>query len=163
MSARSGLRAPLSARSGLRLRLSARFGPYGPSLISISADQPFVCPFTWTASPEQPKMARCVSDFGAGGHRLLQRCVVGVGVGAECTADAEEPGAEFLVALQVFGLEAWALGGEAVGPTQDGELLPEWSGGAGESFGRVVRAGMAHKAYLQVQRGQGRHQVRLRG
>ena len=81
-------------------------------------------------------MAGCVA--GVRGDVLFQCRVVGVGVGAEFAADAQEPGAELLVALQVFGLEARALGGEAVGPTQDGELLPEGPGGAGEPFGRVV-------------------------
>ena len=67
------------------------------------------------------------------------------------------------MAPQVLGLEARALGGEAVGPAQDGELFAEGSGGAGESLRRVVGTGIAHKAYLQMQCGQGRRQIRLPG
>ena len=108
-------------------------------------------------------LARRVPDVGAGpgGDRSLQRCIVGHGVGTQPAADAQKPGAELLVAPQVLGLETRALGGEAVGPTQNGELLTEGPGGPGEPLRRVVCTGIAHKAYLQVQRGQGRRQIRL--
>ena len=108
-------------------------------------------------------MTRRVPDVGAraGGDRSFQRCIVGHGVGTQPAADAQKPGAELLVAPQVLGLETRALGGEAVGPTQNGELLTEGPGGPGEPLRRVVCTGIAHKAYLQVQRGQGRRQIRL--
>src|SRR5918997_1298703 len=51
-------------------------------------------------------------------------------------------------------------GGEAVGPAQDGELLTEGSSGAGEPGWRVVGAVVFHKAYLQVERGEGCRCVR---
>ena len=86
-----------------------------------------------------------------------------VGVRAELAADAQKPGAEILVAPQVLGLEARTLGGEAVGPAQDGELLAEQPGGPGDPLRQVVGLGIAHKAYLQVQRGQGRREIRLPG
>ncbi len=92
-----------------------------------------------------------------------QGLVVRFGVGTERAAGAEELGAEFLVALEVLRLEARALRGEAVGPAQDRELLPEGSGGAGEPVGRVVGAGVVHEAYLQVKRGKGRRKVGVGG
>ena len=56
-------------------------------------------------------------------------------MGTEGAASVQERGAERLVALDVLGPEARALGGEAVGPAQDRELLPEGTGGQGESLG----------------------------
>ena len=78
---------------------------------------------------------------------------------AEGAARAEELGAQIAMTLYVFWLEARALGGEAVGPAQDGELLPEGTGGAGEPLGRVVGAVVLHEAYLQVERGEGSREV----
>jgi hypothetical protein len=75
----------------------------------------------------------------------MQGRVVRFGVRAELAADAQKPGAEILVAPQVLGLEARTLGGEAVGPAQDGELLAEQPGGPGEPLRRVVGLGMAIK------------------
>ena len=114
---------------------------------------------------EKPEIARRVSDVGARrtGEYFLQRRVVRFGVRAQLAANAQKPGAEILVAPQVLGLEARTLGGEAVGPAQNGEPLAEWPGGPGEPLRRVVGLGIAHKAYLQVQRGQGRREIRLPG
>jgi hypothetical protein len=114
---------------------------------------------------EKPEIARRVPDVGVrrGREYSLQRCIVRDLVRAELAADAQEPGTEILVAPQVLGLEARALGCEAVCPAQDGELLAEGPGGAGQPLRRIVGAGMAHKAYLQVQRGQRRREIRLPG
>jgi hypothetical protein len=46
---------------------------------------------------------------------------------------------------------------------EDGELLAEGAGGAGEPVGRVVGAGVLHKADLEVQGGQGRGEVGVGG
>ena len=114
---------------------------------------------------EKPEIARRVSDVGARrtGEYFLQRRVVRFGVRAQLAANAQKPGAEILVAPQVLGLEARTLGGEAVGPAQHSEFLTERSGGPCEPLRRVVGTGIAHKAYLQMQRGQGRCQIRLPG
>ena len=48
--------------------------------------------------------------------------VVGVRVGAEGATLAQKPGAERLVTLDMLGLEARSLGGEAVGQAQDRQL-----------------------------------------
>src|SRR5215218_1878568 len=114
---------------------------------------------------EKPEIARRVSDVGARRTRecFLQARVVRFGVRAQLSADAEKRGAEILVAPQVLGLEARTLGGEAVGPAKDGELLAERPDGPGEPLRRVIGLGIAHKAYLQVQRGQGRREIRLPG
>ena len=67
------------------------------------------------------------------------------------------------MAPQVLGLEARALGGEAVGPAQHSQTLAERPGCASQSLRRVVGTGITHKAYLQMQCGQGRSQIRLPG
>jgi hypothetical protein len=77
--------------------------------------------------------------------------VVRLGVGAEGTANLQELDTELAVALDVFRLEAGSLCGEPVGPGEDRELLPEGSRGPGEPLGRVVRAGVTHESYLEVQ------------
>ena len=76
---------------------------------------------------EKPEIARHVSDVGGRrtGEFSLQRRIARVWIRAQLAANAQEPGAEILVTPQVLGLEARALGGEAVGPAQDGELLAE--------------------------------------
>jgi hypothetical protein len=114
---------------------------------------------------EQSEIARRVSDVGARrtGEYFLQRRIVRVWVRTELAPDAQKPGAQILVAPQVLGREARALGGKAVGPTQDGELLAERPCGPGEPFGRVFGAGMTHEAYLKMQRGQCRREIRLPG
>ena len=114
---------------------------------------------------EKPEIARHVSDVGgrSTGEFSLQRRIARVWIRAQLAANAQEPGAEILVTPQVLGLEARALGGEAVGPAQDGELLAERPGGAGEPLRRVVGTGISHKAYLQVQRGQGCREIHLPG
>ena len=102
-----------------------------------------------TAGEEEPEAARGVADVRGspiGWKPTGESFVVRVGVGAEGAARVEELGAELPVALDVLGLEARALGGEAVGPAQAGELLPEGSGGAGEPNWRVVGAMVFHKA-----------------
>ena len=79
----------------------------------------------------------------------------------EVAAGFEEVGAEGYVAVYVFGLQARALGGEAVGEAQDGEFFAEGARGPGETVGGVVRAGVPHEAYLEVQRRKGCREVRL--
>src|SRR5215218_6182619 len=87
------------------------------------------------AGREEPETARGVADVrGSGAARCQaprERPVVRVGVRPERAARAQKPGAESLVALDVLGLEARALGGEAVGPAKDRELLPEGTCGSG--------------------------------
>lgn len=63
------------------------------------------------------------------------------------------------MAFEVFGFEAGSLGGEAVGPTQDGQLLAERSGGSDESFGWVVGARALHEPDLEVQSRQSRGEI----
>src|SRR5918997_4254343 len=82
---------------------------------------------------------------------IFKAFVVRLGVGAEGPTSLQELDAELAVALDVFGLEAWSLCGETVGPGEDRELLSEGSRGPGEPLGYVVRAGVAHKSYLEVQ------------
>src|ERR687894_2609785 len=101
------------------------------------------------AGREQPEEARRVPDVRAGhggrqaaGQDLGQRRVVRLGVGTEGAAGAEELDAQLLVALEVLRLEARALRGEAVGPAEDGELLPERPGRPDETVGPVVGAGV---------------------
>jgi hypothetical protein len=59
-----------------------------------------------------------------GRNPLCEPHIVRFGIGAEPAVRAEELSAELSVALYVLGLEARALGGEAVGPAQNGELPP---------------------------------------
>ena len=78
-------------------------------------------------------------------------------------ADAEELGAEVVVAVQVLLLQPRSLGGDPVGPTQDRQLFAERSRGPGEPSRRVVRALVAHKPDLQVQRGNGGDEICIPG
>src|SRR4028118_1437669 len=77
--------------------------------------------------------------------------VVRLGVGAEGPTSLQELDAELAVAIDVFGLEAWSLCGESVGPGEARGPLPGGSRGPSEPLGCVVRAGIAHKSYLKVQ------------
>ena len=76
--------------------------------------------------------------------------VVWLRVWTEIPAVGQELDTEPAVALDVFRLEARTLGGEAVGPEEDRELLPEGSRDPGEPLGSVFRAGVAHEAYLEM-------------
>jgi hypothetical protein len=82
---------------------------------------------------EKPEITGRVPDVGArrGGECFPHSRVVSVWVRAKLAADTQKPGAELLVAPQVLGLEARTLGGEPVGPTQDGELLTKGPGRTG--------------------------------
>jgi hypothetical protein len=61
--------------------------------------------------------------------------VIRLGVRTEFPTDAQELQAEFAVALDVLGPQAWTLGGETVGPAKSSELLSEGPRGPGEPFG----------------------------
>src|SRR5215212_11852977 len=120
------------------------------------------------AGRKEPQTARGVTDVR--GLSRVTRCqspgerpVVGLKVGAERTARLQEPGAKSLVALDVLGLEARALGREAVGPAQDSELLPEGTCATREPPGAVVGPIALHEPYPQVERGERRRQVREGG
>ncbi len=95
------------------------------------------------------------TSVGRNMHLAGEAVVVGLQVGAEVAADAEEPGAELAVTLDVLFLQTWTSGGETVSPGEDREFFSEGSRGPGEPFGCVVRARVAHEAYLEVQRREG--------
>jgi len=117
--------------------------------------------FAEAASPEQPQEARRISGIRRSQTEpVFEIRVVRLGVGTELAARTEELDAEFVVAFEMLPFQARALGGEAVGPAQNREFLSEGTGGAGEPTGRVVGAVIGHEAYLQVERGEGRHEVR---
>src|SRR5215210_881515 len=128
--------------------------PHHPGVLSgLTSRQPReVCErglLVRTAGDEEPEAARGVADVRGGpvGRKPPgEPSVVRVGVGTEGAARVEELGAQVAMTLYVLGLEARALGGEAVGPAQDGELLPEGTGGAGEPGRRVVGAVVFHEA-----------------
>src|ERR671917_2067819 len=116
------------------------------------------------AGRQQPEPARGVADVRGLGATIARHLpgepsVVRVRVRTEGSARAPEPGTELLVARDVLGLEARPLGGEAVGPAQDRELLPEGACGPRQPAGRVVRVLALHEAYLQVERGERRSEV----
>ena len=118
------------------------------------------------AGDEETGVGRGVSGVGVrcvGRQGLRQGAVVRFGVGVQFAAGFEEAGAEGYVAVYVLGFKARPLRGEAVGEAEDGELLAEGAGGAGEPVGRVVGAGVLHKADLEVQGGQGRGEVGVGG
>jgi hypothetical protein len=63
------------------------------------------------------------------------------------------------MALDVFTPKTRSLGGETVRPAEDGKFLPEGARGTGEPLGRVVRARIAHEAYLEVQCRNGGYEI----
>ncbi len=85
--------------------------------------------------------------------------IVRLGVWAEISALAEEFDTEFAVTLDVFELQTRTLGGETVGPAEDRELLAEGPYSPGEPLGRIVGPGVAHEAYLEVQRREGDREI----
>ena len=113
------------------------------------------------ASLQQSHPARCVSDVGMGRMVQVARKVLVVRhrVRAETSALTEELDAEFTVALDMLGLQAWSLGSETVGPAEDRKFLAEGPCSTGESLGRVIGPGVIHEAYLEVQRREGNREI----